>query len=133
MQNIQTIMNMTKKICEEQGYISAFGKNNTDNYLIKNIGVSMEEDGKTSIFAELEKISEKQKEYIDRIKEKHSNEKKEKQIKENKYKTDNSYSIKRVNVEASSMDEFRDKINKINWDMIHNDKYVKGHLMNQQI
>lgn len=89
MQSIDTVLRMTKKICEQEGYVSAFGQKNQD-LVFKSIGVSVDDDGIMKIFAELEKTAEKQGEKA----------------------------VKKTTVEALSVEEFLEKIKKVDWSEI---------------
>ena len=76
MRRVNTIVNMTDKICEQFGYERAWGKENENGAIINKLAVSVNDDGSMSIFAELEKMSEKQKDYIEKLREKRAEEKK---------------------------------------------------------
>ena len=94
----------------------------------------MNADGSYNLFAELEKVSEKQRERIDEAKEKRAEEKKaaeEKRAEERaeaKRKGDHKrpdedrfedrYEIKSTRLQASSVEELKELIAGINWDEI---------------
>lgn len=79
-----------------------------------------------SIFAELEKMSEKQKDYIEKLREKRSEEKKtlekSEEKKVNSYKKDDTSSVKKVVVEASSEEELIEKIKNVDWNKVSGEK-----------
>ena len=76
-----------------------------------------------SIFAELEKMSEKQKDYIEKLREKRTEEKKAAEEKKvNSYKKDDEFSVKKVVLEATSEEELIEKINNVNWDKVSGEK-----------
>lgn len=88
---------------------------------VVRIGISIGKDGQMSFFAELEKAGERQKEFIDSIREN----KKEAAEKAEADKTDPRYQYgygyergKRTTVHASSIEELFDKISNVNWDDI---------------
>ena len=118
MRNVQTIVGMSDRICEQFGFERAWDKNGENGTSINKLAVSINDDGSMSIFAELEKMSDKYKEHLDKMKEKHIDEEKaaEKLDKKNvnSYKKDDSH-VKKVTVEASSEDELIDKITNIDW------------------
>ncbi len=70
---------------------------------VKKVGISVKDDGTVSFFAELEKVSEKQKERIEKIKENKENKKEEKLT-------------KRIN--AASVEELLEQIRNIDWNKI---------------
>ncbi|MDE6203485.1 MAG: hypothetical protein K2G19_08425, partial [Lachnospiraceae bacterium] len=61
MDRVQQALQMSDEIYSKYGYESAFGKNAE----ITRIGIAFNEDGTTSIFAELEKSSASQRERIE--------------------------------------------------------------------
>lgn len=67
MRRIQTVVHMTDRICQEFGYERAWGRNeNKDNNgIINQMMLSLNDDGNMSIFTELAKSSEQQREYIE--------------------------------------------------------------------
>lgn len=105
MQSIDKILQMTKKLCEQEGYVSALGKGNQESVL-KSVSVSVGDDGKMTIFADLEKMTEKQRERIEEARDKKAEYKKNK---------DNEKVVKKTTVEASSVEELIEKIKNIDW------------------
>ena len=126
MRRVNTIVNMTDKICEQFGYERAWGKGNENDTIINKLAVSINDDGSMSIFAELEKMSEKQKDYIEKLREKRSEEKKTSEKSEekkvNSYKKDDTSSVKKVVVEASSEEELIEKIKNVDWNKVSGEK-----------
>ena len=102
------------------------GKGSENDTIINKLAVSINDDGSMSIFAELEKMSEKQKDYIEKLREKRAEEKKtaekSEEKKVNSYKKDDTSSVKKVVVEASSEEELVEKINNVNWDKVSGEK-----------
>ena len=126
MRRVNIIVNMTDKICEQFGYERAWGKGSENDTIINKLAVSINDDGSMSIFAELEKMSEKQKDYIEKLREKRSEEKKTSEKSEekkvNSYKKDDTSSVKKVVVEASSEEELIEKIKNVNWNKVSGEK-----------
>lgn len=88
---------------------------------VVRMGISIGKDGEMSFFAELEKVSERQKEFVDKIRE----DKKEASAKAEADKADprqahryNYDRSKRTTVYASSAEELIDKISNVDWDSI---------------
>ena len=119
---VEQIVNMTNKICEQFGYEKAWGKSSENDTIINKLAVSINDDGSMSIFAELEKMSEKQKDYIEKLREKRAEEKKTAEKSEEKkinlYKKDDTSSVKKVVVEASSEEELIEKIKNVDWNKV---------------
>ncbi len=83
---------------------------------VSRLGVSMGGDGEISYFAELEKVSEKQRERIEEKREANRQERRDEQkdrIPGPGYKPD-----KRTTVFASSTDELAEKIGQVDWDKV---------------
>lgn len=120
MNAVQTAVDMSKRICEQFGFERAGEKEGEGNGFINKIAISFNEDGTMSIFAELEKVSEKQKDYIEKIKEKRADEKKEtEELAEKKAKEkEKDVTVKKVTLEASSEEELIEKITNIDWNKV---------------
>ena len=113
MRRVQTVVHMTDRICQEFGYERAWGKdsNGESNGIISKMALSFDENGKMSIFAELEKSSAKQRERIDELREKRAEEKKDEKDKD-------ASPVRRVEIYAESEDELFEKISGIDWGSI---------------
>ena len=120
MQGVQGAVKMCKRICEENGFVSAFGGGLGENGTINKIGVSIDDNGNKKLFAELEKSSSKQRERIEKNREEHAEEKKaaDKSKKKNPYEKEEEPSVKRTTVEADSVEELIEKIKNIGWDQV---------------
>ena len=122
MRRVNTIVDMTDRICEQFGYERAWGKDGANDTIINKLAVSINDDGSMSIFAELEKMSEKQKDYIEKLREKRAEEKKvaekNEDKKANSYKKDDNLSVKKVVVEASSEEELIEKMKNVDWNKV---------------
>ena len=91
---------------------------------VVRMGVTIGKDGEVSFFAELEKSGERQKEFIDRIREnkKAAAEKSEADSADPRHRYERGYEkSKRTTVYASSADELLDKISHVDWDDIKED------------
>lgn len=122
MHSIKTIIDMSRKICEKFGFERAGGEAGQNDTIINKIGISINEDGSVSIFAELEKMSAKQKAYLEKLREQRAEEKKDAEKSEEKkihsYKKEEDASVKKVVVEASSEEELLEKIYSVDWEKV---------------
>lgn len=105
LNRIQGALRMSDQINREFGFTKA-GENSD----ITKIGISFNDDGTTSFFAELEKSSAKQKESIEK-----SREEKREQKKADAKKTEDT---KHATVYADSIKELVKKMKEIDWDSI---------------
>lgn len=125
MKGVEGAVKMCKRICEENGFASAFGSGKGENGIINKIGVSFDDNGNMKLFAELEKTSSKQKERIEKNRAKKAEDKiaEEKRAqKKNPYEKEEKNSIKRATIEASSEEEFINKLKSIDWNNINDSK-----------
>ena len=111
MGKVQTAVEMSKRICEEFGYERGGGKNGT----LSSVSVTFNPDGTTSIFAELEKTTEKQRERIESAREKRAEEKKAEAEKDD---MEDDPGVKRVTLTARNEDELIDQLKNLDWDKI---------------
>ena len=114
-QNLKFLDEATGKLDELK---SQLGDNKDE---VVRIGISIGKDGEISFFAELEKMGERQKEFIDNIREgKKENPQKSEADKTNpRHHYDQSYERgKRTTIRASSIEELLDKISNVDWDSI---------------
>ena len=94
---------MTDEINAQFGFERAFGKTNDNadaDTKITKFGISFNSDGTTTFFAQLEKSSASQKEYLEKLQEK------------------KDVTVKRTTIQANSKEELLDKIKNIDWDSI---------------
>lgn len=103
---------------------------------VKNLGVTINTDGKVSYFAELEKMSQSQKDRMEKIKENKAEEKaeadkkaarQEREERMDALKSDRFYTNlpqidKHTTVQADTMEELLEKIRNVNWDDIPEEK-----------
>lgn len=93
---------------------------------VVRMGVSIGKNGEVSYFAELEKAGERQKEFIDRIRENKKEDAKEAEAKTNS-KTHGRYDYehsKRTTLYASTAEELLDKIKNVDWDNIREETTI---------
>ena len=125
---METAVKMSLKICEQEGFVRAFDDVQAGDTIVNKLAIVFNEDGSTSIFAELEKVSEKQLERIEKLKEKRKEEKlaaekaEEKKAEEKK----DNLSVKKVIVEAASEEELLQKIQELDWNKILEEKQTEG-------
>ena len=125
MHEVENAVNMCRKICEQQGYGSAFDADKSGNGIINKITITSDDNGNMKFFAELEKTSSKQKERLEKSREKKAEEKKAEERrahKKNPYEKDTKDSVKRTTIEADSINEFLDKLEKVDWANIADSK-----------
>ena len=89
---------------------------------VTRVGITIGKDGEMSFFAELEKLGERQKEFIDNIRESKKDEVSEKSEADKtdpRHQYGQSYERgKRTTVHASTIEELLDKISNVDWDSI---------------
>ena len=83
---------------------------------------SLNSDGITTFYAELEKSSASQKEYLEKIQEKKAAEKKEIKKKEQSKQIE----VRKTTVQANSKEELLDKIKNVDWDSIKSEENKIG-------
>ena len=120
MRKAQTIVKMSDRICEEFGLQHAGetpGESSRAGTLNK-LTISFDDSGKETIFAELEKASEKQQERIEKNREKKAEEKKasEKEAEEKKEQGEKEeLADNRIRISAGSEEELLEKFRALNW------------------
>lgn len=113
LQSMEQAVKMSEQISRQFGH----GKSDTE---ITKIGIVFNDDGTTSFFAELEKSSAKQREWVEKtIEDKRAAKKEEKEI--GSY-SENRPDTKRTNVQANSIEELLKKIRGIDWDAVRAEK-----------
>ena len=88
---------------------------------VVRLGISIGKDGEMSFFAELEKAGERQREFIDKIRDgkKEAAEKADADRTDPRHRYDHDFEKgKRTTVHASTVEELLDKISNVNWDNI---------------
>lgn len=129
MDRVQGALRMSNQINEQFGYESAFGKNGGE---VTMVGVSFHADGTMSLFAELEKSSADQKGRLEKAQAEKRAQKKEEAKKVIKEKADarpersTSKNVKRMTVQADSMEELFEKIQNADWSSVPAGKESKS-------
>ena len=103
MHSIEGALRMSDEINAQFGFERTFGKTNGNadaDTKITKFGISFNSDGTTTFFAQLEKSSASQKEYLEKLQEKKAAEKKEAKKKEQSKQTE----VRKTMVQASSND-----------------------------
>lgn len=102
LSKLQTIVDMSRKISEQFGFEPAFGQTVTGKGdILRSLTVSTDKDGNLQFFAELEKLSEKQRERI-----------------EEKREESRADRTKAVTISASSEEDLIKKLSEIDWDAV---------------
>ncbi|MCM1186028.1 MAG: DUF6033 family protein [Lachnoclostridium sp.] len=102
MDRVQDALRMSDEINRQFGFTSAFGKG--EGSTITKFGISFNADGTTSFFAELEKSSASQREYIEKMQEEKRAQKRE--------------DAKRTTLQADSLEELLEKMRKVDWSAV---------------
>lgn len=135
LRGMEHAVKMSEEINLKYGFNSSFEKNSLSGTEINKIGISFNEDGTTTFFAELEKSSAKQRELIEKGREERRAEKKEEERKTKKEilnYTKNSEDTKHTIVQADSLEELFEKISKTDWNAVKAEKMPES-LFNLQI
>lgn len=125
MNTVKGAVRMCKQINEQFGF-GVLDNDAESGSIITKLAISFNEDGSVSYFAELEKISENQKEYIEKLKEKRVEDKKEATKKEKKAKDRKAEEKKarelkelaaanRIIIKASSEEDLIEKLKQVGW------------------
>ena len=88
---------------------------------VTNIGISIGKDGQVSYFADLEKMGEKQREFIEKTRESKKEAKTEQEKKAHEELAAKER-VKKTTVRANSVDELLEKINAVDWDQIKSEE-----------
>ena len=130
-ENLKILDNAVSKLSEIRDQLGDKGKD------ISRLGIAIGNNGEVSYFAELEKVSEKQRERIEERRESKREEAKEAEKKAKKEqdpwgadKVLGRDSVKRTTVHASSVEELVEKIGSVNWDDIQEEIIPAGHRFN---
>ena len=105
---------------------------------VSRLGISIGSDGEVSYFAELEKVSEKQRERIEENRESNREKAREEMKETARKKMDELQGrgtaampgrepLKRTSVRASSVEELMEKIGQVNWDEVPEEVIPSGH------
>ena len=125
IKGMEGAVRFSQRINDEFGFESVFQKNS--GVEVTNVGISYNDDGTMTYFAELEKVNEKQQERLENAREDKA-EKVEKANKNEKVSKATS-STKKTVVYADTEEDLLNKIYEIDWSKIENkDKSVGGKL-----
>ena len=127
MKKVQTIIDMSNRIFEQFDIERAWEEGATGDAMINKLAISVNDDGTMTIFAELEKFSEKKEAYIKKLQDKRTDQEKiEEKLKEkteetkkaNPYKKEDELGVKKTVIKATSEEDLIDKITNLNWDKV---------------
>lgn len=115
-QNLSLLDESLNKLGEMKEELKASGREDE----VVSLGVNIGKDGKVSYFAELEKAGERQKEFVDKIREDKKEAAKEAEAEkagnpQDKYNYEHS---KRATVSADNVDDLLEQIKNFNWDNV---------------
>lgn len=130
MAKIEGAVRMSEQINEQFGYERGLG-NNTKNGSLTKIGISFNSDGTTTLFAELEKVTDKQAERIEKARAKHAEERKnEREAVAEKYETGSvtkeTAGVRKIVVQASTIEELIQRLREADFNGISEEKKAEG-------
>ena len=133
-ENLKVLDNAVSKLSEIRDRLGDKGKD------ISRLGIVIDKNGEISYFAELEKVSERQRERIEERRESKREEAKEAEKKARKEQDlwsvghgSETDSVKRTTVHASSLEELIEKIGSVDWDDIQEEIASAGHRFNMTV
>ena len=106
MDRVQGARRMSEKINKEYGFTSASGE--ASRTKVNKIAISFNEDGTTTFFAELEKLSQRQRERIDSAREER--------------RAEHKKPAERTTVQANSIEELTEQIKNVDWTKVAEEK-----------
>lgn len=120
--NLKTLDDAVAKLGEMKQQLGEKGED------VKRLGIAIGDNGEVSYFAELEKVSEKQRERIDRQRSDRKEEAADAKKKAEQEKLQESAflhgGVKRTTVFASSVEELSEKIGQVNWNRVKEENYA---------
>ena len=119
MERIQGAVRMSEQINEETGFGSIIGKDGEESRITK-MGVAFNKDGTMTYFAELEKMSEKQQERIEKAREERA------EADSNRGTRVINPIIKKTTVQASSAEELLKKMSEVDWNKVNEERKEEG-------
>ena len=114
---VKTAVVMSDKINEQFGFERAWGKTENNGTVLSKLTMSFDDSGKMTLFADLEKITEKQQEWLEELKEKRAEEKQQEK---------KDLTVKRTTIQANSEEELIEKISELDWSKIAEEKATQG-------
>ena len=128
LSQIETAIGVTDNINEQYDMSQSF-ESQGGYTVVSKYGVMVDADGKATLFADLNKLSDAQKEYLEKHREKVKEEKKAEEVKAEKKEAEERLEEiaeeadpfdepveKSVRIEASNIHELLEKIKNLNWD-----------------
>ncbi len=102
---------------------------------VKQLGVSIGQDGTLTFFAELEKAGEQQKQQLEKSREKHKKEEKLEEKRQKKKLEEEAIQEKkqRLHLQADSIEELMEKIKSVDWDQVPDEKEETGARINYTV
>ena len=137
LSQIETAIGVTDNINEQYNLEEAF-ESKGGYTVVSKYGVMVDADGKATLFADLNKLSDAQKEYLEKHREKVKEEKKAEEKKAAKEEAEERLEEKEeidpfdepvektFRIEASNIHELLDKIKNLNWDEVEADNSSLG-------
>ena len=123
LSTIDNAVAMSRKINEQYYGGSEEGGLETDIPLINKLTITFNEDGSMTLFADLQKFSEKMKEKLE-----NADEKAEEGVNEKR-----KFSVQRATIQASSEEELYKKISEFDWSKVPEEKDVTGAKFNMSV
>ena len=114
---VKTAVVMSDKINEQFGFERAWGKTENNGTVLSKLTMSFDDSGKMTLFADLEKITEKQQEWLEELKEKRAEEKQQEK---------KDVTVKRTTIQANSEEGLIEKISELDWSKIAEEKATQG-------
>lgn len=130
MAKIEGAVRMSERINEQLGYERGF-RGNAENGSLTKIGISFNSDGTTTLFAELEKVTDKQTKRIEKAKAKHAEERKDaRKAAAEKYETGSdakeTAGVRKMVVWASTAEELIQKLREADFNSSGEEKKTEG-------
>ena len=138
LSQIETAIGVTDNINEQYDMSQSF-ESKGGYTVVSKYGVMVDADGKATLFADLNKLSEAQKEYLEKHREKVKEEKKAEEAKAEKKEAEERLEDiaeeedpfdepveKSIRIEASNIHELLEKIKNLNWDDVAPNNSVVG-------
>ena len=123
---IDDAVEMSLRINEQFGFESALDAAQGDGNTLSRFGVAIGEDGKVTLFAELEKASDKQKERIETEVAEGAN----KPLKPNPYAKNDENTVKKTLIQAGSEEELLEKLSNVEWKDVQAQEITPGQRLN---
>ncbi len=126
---IDDAVEMSNRINDQFGFESALDAAQGNGNTLSRFGVAIGDDGKVTLFAELEKSSDKQKELI----ETDTADGTSKLVKPNPYTKNEENSVKKTLIQAGSEEELLQKLSTIDWNEVPAQETKPGQRLNLMV